>query len=57
MEEQKIYEYSQPKKTYYQKNKIHYKKGGKYYTYVSIQDRVSDIKLEVKKGTFLISFN
>ena len=45
------------RKSYYQLNKIHYKKGGKYYKYVSKSDRVSIVKVEIKKGPFLISFN
>ena len=42
--------------SYYQKNKIHYKKGGKYYRYIPKQDRDSKLKLKVKKGQFLLSF-
>ena len=48
---------SQPPASYYQKNKKHYKRGGKYYKYIPKADRVSTIKVEVKHGTFLITFD
>tara|TARA_Y100000361_G_scaffold129117_1_gene124402 strand:+ start:981 stop:1133 length:153 start_codon:yes stop_codon:yes gene_type:complete len=45
------------KLTYYQKNKIKYKKGGKYYKYIPKADRTKGLKFEVVKGVFLISFD
>ena len=45
-----------PPVSYYQKNKIHYQKGGKYYKYIPKSKRQSCIKVEVKHGLFVISF-
>tara|TARA_R110000824_G_scaffold117093_1_gene268866 strand:- start:1752 stop:1904 length:153 start_codon:yes stop_codon:yes gene_type:complete len=45
------------KLSYYQKNKKHYQRGGKYYKYVPKGDRASTIKVEVRHGIFLISFD
>tara|TARA_R110002110_G_scaffold45602_3_gene138829 strand:- start:255 stop:407 length:153 start_codon:yes stop_codon:yes gene_type:complete len=45
------------KLSYYQKNKKHYKRGGKYYKYVPKSDRQKFVKVEVKHGVFLISFD
>jgi hypothetical protein len=45
------------KHQYYLKNKDKWKKGGKYYNYTPKHDRVSDIKLEVRHGKFIISFD
>tara|TARA_R110002074_G_scaffold201433_5_gene369365 strand:- start:2344 stop:2496 length:153 start_codon:yes stop_codon:yes gene_type:complete len=43
-------------KAYYRKNKELWKKGGKYYNYTP-KSNSSDIKLVVKRGSFLISFD
>lgn len=40
---------------YYRKNKDKYKKGGKYYTYIPVSMRPSEIKIE--RGTFVLSFS
>jgi len=45
---------SKSKREYYLKNKDRWKKGGKYYRY---KPRTNDIKLEVKHGKFIISFD
>ena len=45
------------KQTYYQKNRRHYKKGGKYYKYKSVEDKSPKIPLVVNKGKFILSFN
>ena len=45
------------KHQYYLNNKDKWRKGGKYYNYKPKADRYSDIKLEVKKGIFIISFD
>ena len=45
------------KLTYYQKNKIKYKKGGKYYKYIPKADRTKGLKFVIVKGEFLISFD
>lgn len=45
------------KHQYYLKNKDKWKRGGKYYHYTPKRDRYSDIKLEVKQGKFIISFD
>jgi hypothetical protein len=42
---------------YYYKNRDKYKKGGKYYKYIPIRERVPCLKLEVRKGNFLIYFD
>ncbi len=44
-------------KAYYRKNKDLWKKGGKYYKYQPKSTQTSDIKLVIKKGKFLISFD
>jgi hypothetical protein len=43
--------------TYYQKHKKHYQKGGKYYKYIPKRDRVSEVKMKIVKGQFLLSFD
>jgi len=45
------------KHQYYLKNKDRWKKGGKYYKYKPRTFGGSDIKLEVKHGKFIISFD
>ncbi len=45
------------KKSYYQKNKIHYQKGGKYYKYKPVETRRPKIPLIIKTGKFIISFD
>lgn len=47
----------QKKHQYYLNNKDKWKKGGKYYNYKPKADRYSDIKLEVNRGRFIISFD
>ena len=42
------------KKTYYQKNKELWKKGGKYYHY---KPKVNTSKITIKRGVFLITFD
>ena len=44
-------------KEYYKLNKIHYKKGGKYYNYTPKADRISTIKFGVNRGEFLLTFS
>ena len=42
------------KKEYYRRNKIHWKRGGKYYKY---EPKVIEGGLIIRKGVFLISFD
>ena len=44
------------KLTYYQKNKEHYKKGGKYYKYKPVEESRPKIPLKINHGKFIISF-
>ena len=44
-------------KEYYKLNKIHYKKGGKYYNYTPKADRISNTKFGVNRGVYLLSFS
>lgn len=41
---------------YYQRNKEHYKKGGKYYKYIPLAEQHT-FKLEIKRGLFLLTFD
>tara|TARA_R110000787_G_scaffold257126_1_gene362340 strand:+ start:1250 stop:1402 length:153 start_codon:yes stop_codon:yes gene_type:complete len=43
-------------KSYYQKNKELYKRGGKYYKYVPVYERTKT-EIKIKHGKFIISFN
>jgi len=43
--------------SYYQRNKKHYQKGGKYYKYQPVENRTPKIPIVVKKGKFIISFD
>tara|TARA_R110000751_G_scaffold100792_1_gene194750 strand:- start:283 stop:453 length:171 start_codon:yes stop_codon:yes gene_type:complete len=43
--------------TYYQKNRKHYKKGGKYYKYKPIDETRPKIELNIKRGEFILSFD
>ena len=43
--------------TYYQKNKKHYKKGGKYYKYKPVEETRPKIELKIKQGKFILSFD
>lgn len=52
-----IEEQRKKKHQYYLKNKERWKKGGKYYNYTPKEDRNKDIKLEVRHGRFIISFD
>jgi len=45
------------KLSYYQKNKKHYQKGGKYYKYVSVEDRRPKIPVVIKQGKFILCFD
>lgn len=47
----------QKEKSYYQKNKHKYQKGGAYYKYKPVEVRKPKIPLIVKKGKFIISFD
>lgn len=51
-EEKKI-----PKKSYYQRNKDKYRKGGKYYYYKSVEDRRPIYPVSIKTGEFILSFD
>jgi len=51
MEELKI------KKSYYQRNKDKYKKGGKYYYYKSVEERRPKIDVSIKRGVFTLTFD
>lgn len=42
------------KKTYYQKNKDQWKKGGKYYHY---KPKVNTYQVTIKRGCFILDFN
>lgn len=44
-------------KSYYLRNKHKWKKGGKYYYYKPMSERNKDLKLQIKRGKFLLSFN
>lgn len=46
-----------PSLTYYQKNKSHYQKGGKYYKYKAVEVRQTKIPIVIKHGRFIISFD
>lgn len=53
-------ERKQPKltcKSYYQRNKDKYKKGGKYYYYKSVEERRPKIDVSIKRGEFILSFD
>jgi hypothetical protein len=43
-------------KSYYQKNKDKYKKGGKYYKYIP-KHAQTKTEIKIKRGKFIISFN
>ena len=43
-------------KSYYQKNKHKYQKGGKYYKYIPKHQRTKT-ELKVRRGKFIIYFN
>ena len=45
------------KLSYYQRNKNHYKKGGKYYKYVSVENKRPKIPVVVKQGKFILTFD
>ena len=47
----------EPKRSYYQRNKHHYQKGGKYYRYTPKSDRTPAIKVAIKRGEFILSFD
>ena len=47
----------EPKKSYYQRNKRHYQKGGKYYRYIPKCERTPVIKVAIKRGEFILSFD
>ena len=47
----------QPKKSYYQRNKDKYKKGGKYYYYKSVEERRPKIPVSIVRGVFILSFD
>jgi predicted transcriptional regulator len=51
MEELKI------KKSYYQRNKDKYKKGGKYYYYKTVEERRPKIDVSIKRGVFTLTFD
>jgi predicted transcriptional regulator len=44
-------------KSYYQRNKHKYKKGGKYYYYKSVEDRRPKIPVSINRGKFILSFD
>jgi len=44
------------KKSYYQRNKNKYKKGGKYYYYKTVEDRRPIIPVSIKTGVFTLTF-
>ena len=50
-------EIKERKLTYYQKNRKHYKKGGKYYKYKPIEDTRPKIELNINRGEFILSFD
>ena len=57
MEEPKVCFTEFPKsKSYYQKNKHKYKKGGKYYKYIP-KHAQTKTEIKIKRGKFNISFN
>lgn len=45
------------RKSYYQRNKDKYKKGGKYYYYKSVEERRPKIPVSIVRGEFILSFN
>ena len=45
------------KKSYYQRNKDKYKKGGKYYYYKSVEDRRPIYPVSIKTGEFTLTFD
>ena len=48
---------TQKKLSYYRRNLKHYKKGGKYYKYKSVEDRRPKIPVKIVKGDFILSFD
>lgn len=46
-----------PTKSYYQRNKHKYKKGGKYYYYKSVEERRPKIDVSIKRGEFTLTFD
>ena len=46
-----------PKKSYYQRNKDKYRKGGKYYYYKSVEERRPIYPVSIKTGEFILSFD
>ena len=47
----------QPRLSYYQRNKKHYQKGGKYYKYVPKADREPKFKIQINRGNYILSFD
>tara|TARA_R110000764_G_scaffold96107_2_gene180120 strand:- start:689 stop:868 length:180 start_codon:yes stop_codon:yes gene_type:complete len=45
------------RKSYYQRNKDKYKKGGKYYYYKSVEDRRPIYPVSIKTGEFTLTFD
>tara|TARA_R110000824_G_scaffold1824_1_gene9059 strand:- start:736 stop:894 length:159 start_codon:yes stop_codon:yes gene_type:complete len=45
------------KKSYYQRNKDKYKKGGKYYYYKSVGEDRPIIPVTIKAGEFILTFD
>ena len=45
---------TQKKLSYYRRNLKHYKKGGKYYKYKSVEDRRPKIPVKIVKGDFIL---
>lgn len=50
-------ELKKPTKSYYQRNKHKYKKGGKYYYYKSVEERRPKIDVSIKRGEFTLTFD
>ena len=57
MEEIKPNQKAEGNKSYYQRNKNKYKKGGKYYYYKSIDERRPKIPVSIIRGNFILTFD
>lgn len=45
------------RESYYQRNKQHYQRGGKYYNYRSVEERRPKIPFKINRGIFILTFD
>ena len=43
--------------SYYRRNRHHYRRGGKYYSYRSVEETRPKIPLTIKRGNFILTFD